>query len=77
MIMESENFKMRCYRKSELALLYFPETKVKSAERRLMRWIEKCGELTEALLAVNYNPRCQVLSVREIRLIVAYLGEPG
>lgn len=71
-----EEFKVKCYRKSELAALYFPELAPASGVQKLMRWIRKCTELSVHLQAIDYNVQCQCLSVQEVKLIVKYLGEP-
>ncbi|WP_455668036.1 DUF4248 domain-containing protein [Phocaeicola sp.] len=71
-----KEFKVKCYRKSELAYLYFPDLSQDSGVQKLMRWIKKCTELYARLQAIGYNVQCQCLSVQEVRLIVEYLGEP-
>lgn len=74
--MKEQEMVVRCYPKSELALLYFPELSADSAVRRLMRWIKRCTGLTDELLKLDYRPACHSFSAREVRLIVHYLGEP-
>lgn len=74
--MKERKMNVKCYGKSELAHLYFPELEIKSAVRRLMRWITRCTDLMEELLKVNYQPRSQIFSAKEVRLIIFYLGEP-
>lgn len=74
--MENDDFKVRCYRKSELAQIYFPEMGQACAVQKLMRWVRKCSDLTAALEAIDYNMQCQCLSAQEVRLIVEYLGRP-
>lgn len=72
-----ENFKIKTYGKSELALLYFPEARTAvGALRSLNFWINGNKRLQEKLrncgmpnTAKNYTPR-------EVALIVEYLGEP-
>lgn len=72
-----ENFKIKTYGKSELALLYFPEAQTAvGALRSLNFWINGNKRLQEKLrncgmpiTAKNYTPR-------EVALIVEYLGEP-
>ena len=46
---EDEPFRLRCYRKSELAMLYFPDFTPHAALQHLRRWILRCAELHEAL----------------------------
>ncbi len=74
--MEENGMIIRCYGKSELALLYFPKLESDSAVRKLMRWIKRCTDLMDELLKLNYQPVNKAFSAREVRLIVFYLGEP-
>ncbi len=70
-------FKIRPYRKTELAKLYFPDTsRTATAVRHLHRWMERNTELMERLQAVRYTNRCKILTPLQVRLIVEYLGEP-
>lgn len=71
-----KEFRVKCYRKSELAYLYFPDLSSASGVQKLTRWIKKCADLSARLQAIDYNVQCQCLSVQEVRLIVEYLGEP-
>lgn len=75
-IMTENEFEIKCYRKSDLAHIYFPEMQQDSAVRKLMRWVKKCKGLMPALEAVNYDAQCQWLSAQEVRLIVENLGRP-
>lgn len=81
MMEESEGcplFTARCYNKSELARMYFPDLCSASGVQKLNRWIRKCRQLREELEQAGYmsasNARC--FTPREVRLIVRYLGEP-
>lgn len=73
--METE-FKVKCYAKSELALLYFPDLDKQMARQRLRRWIRKCTELVGKLYEIGYDTNDRIFSAGEVRLIVYYLGEP-
>lgn len=74
--MENE-FKVRCYHKSTLAALYFPELEESMARQRLRRWMRKCTELTKKLEEMGgYNVNDRIFSSAQVRLIVYYLGEP-
>lgn len=72
-----ENFKIKTYGKSELALLYFPDALTASgALHNLNYWIncnvqlkKELRECEMPLLAKSYTPR-------QVALIVEYLGEP-
>ena len=69
-------FRLRVYRKSELALLYFPYAKKKQALNNLGRWIKKCTELHDALHRAGYVKNRWFFLRPEVELIVRYLGEP-
>ena len=70
--MENETFVIRAYGKSELAMMYFPNSSSKrSALRKLQHWI-------------SINPRLSVLigssgkyfTPKEVQQIVDEVGEP-
>ena len=65
------------YTRRSLAMAYFPDATPQQAVRRLTHWIRNCHELYEKL---NHNGRMfdkkQILTVREAKLIMEYLGEP-
>lgn len=74
---EDEPFRLRCYRKSELAMLYFPDFGPHAALQHLRRWILRCTELHEALKKTGYTGTGTHYFLRkEVELIVHYLGEP-
>ena len=61
----------------ELALQYFPGTDPKRAVRRLTAWIRGCDELYARLTANGQTfDRRHPLTIREVKLIYYYLGEP-
>ncbi|MDO4165163.1 MAG: DUF4248 domain-containing protein [Bacteroides sp.] len=61
-----------------LAILYFPDATPSQAVRRLTRWIKHCKPLYEQLTANGHTfDKRQNLTIREVRLIMEYLGEPG
>lgn len=68
--------KIKCYQKSELALLYFPDSEPHTAVNRLSGWIQKCKPLANALAGCNQSRFAKFYSARAVRLIVEYLGEP-
>ena len=70
-------FVRRMYQKQELALLYFPHLRPHAATNRLLRWINHCGELRRELQLTFYNTHARYFTVRQVDLIVYYLGEPG
>lgn len=70
-------FEIRCYGKSELAMLYFPDAQTKKgALNNLNYWIDYNGELREKLNALNSPPHAHRFTRREVELIVEYLCEP-
>lgn len=69
-------FRFRIYHKSELSQLYFPQCSTKTALQNLGRWIKKCTELEEALLAIGYDKNRKYYLRPEVELIVKFLGEP-
>ena len=68
--------KPRPYGKTELALLYQPNSNPESAIRTLNRWINGCPQLMEELRALQYQPRRHTFLPREVEAIVRHLGEP-
>lgn len=70
-------FQIRQYRKSELALLYFPDCQTKrGALSNLMGWIKGNRELSAELEKCGMPPRKKTFTPREVSLIIQYLGEP-
>ena len=65
------------YTRRILATMYFPDCEPQNAVRRLTGEIKRCTELYELLTAGGKNfDRKQILTVREVRLIEEFLGEP-
>ncbi len=61
-----------------LATAYFPHTAPDEAVRRLRRWIRRCKPLYNRLTQGGSSfDRRKLFTVREVRLIMEYLGEPG
>lgn len=69
-------FRFRIYHKSELSQLYFPQCSSKTALQNLGRWIKRCTELEDALLAIGYDKHRKYYLRPEVELIVKFLGEP-
>ena len=63
--------------KSELAWLYSPTLSQTAALNRLNRWINGDPELLAALLATGYRPNQRLLTPKQVKVIVEYLGEPS
>lgn len=68
--------RIRIYTKQELAMLYFPKALPHTAVNHLMRWINRCGPLKEALREANYRNRNRLFTPRQTGLIFRFLGEP-
>ena len=67
----------KCYGKSELALLYFPDAMTTSgALSNLQSWIKGNAELREALRPCAMPPKAKFFTPKEVSLIFHYLGEP-
>ncbi len=65
------------YTRRILAMMYFPDCEPQNAVRRLTGEIKRCTELYELLNGRGRNfDRKQILTIREVKLIEEYLGEP-
>ena len=67
---------IKSYPKSELAMLYFPDSTPHVALNRLNAWIRRCPPLTDALAACYQSRHAKFFSAQAVRYIVEYLGEP-
>lgn len=66
------------YTRRILAMMYFPDCEPQNAVRRLTGEIKRCTELYELLNARGRNfDRKQILTIREVKLIEEFLGEPA
>lgn len=63
-------------KKTEIALLYFPDRTPKVAVRHLMRWISQCPPLVHDLEAAGYRTNQKAFTCRQQMLIYHHLGEP-
>lgn len=68
--------RIKVYNKYELALLYYPHLTAHTAVNRLMRQVNHCLPLLEALKREGYKGRNKTFSMRETLLVYEYLGEP-
>ncbi|CDD33786.1 DUF4248 domain-containing protein [Phocaeicola barnesiae] len=71
-----QTFRLRIYRKNELAMLYFPESSKQTAMRNLGRWIQHCTPLKEELLERGYDKNRKYFLKHEVELILKHFGEP-
>lgn len=69
---------IKCYSKSELALLYAggQAMTAQGAVNRLNEWIRRNPALVQALSDSGYQIRQKIFTSYQVRLIVEYLGEP-
>lgn len=68
--------KIKSYSKKELALAYAPELTITSALRRLRQWINDDHPLLEALTQAGYRPEQRVLTVKQVKILFEFIGEP-
>lgn len=71
-----QEFKFRTYKKSELAMMYFPDVSKATASRNFRRWVTRCTPMTMELEAMGYDKNRQYLLKAEVEVIVKHLGEP-
>ena len=74
---KNENdFQPRTYTKTELALMYSPNSTPTTALQCLTRWMKQCRPLMSELETMGYNKYRHILLRREVEAIVRHLGEP-
>ncbi len=72
-----QDFKIKAYGKSELALQYFPDAmSAHTAVNHLMSWIHRNPTLKEQLEELGYRKSAKFFTPKEVGIIVEYLGEP-
>lgn len=59
-----------------VAMRYFPECNYKNALRHFRDEIVKTRGLLEALTEIGYQPNQRTLTLRQMKVIEDYLGEP-
>ena len=69
-------FRLRTYKKNELAMMYFPDVSKDAASRNFRRWIRQCPDMQKELRTIGYDKNRQYLLKAEVEVIVKYLGEP-
>ena len=57
---------IRTYGKSELAMLYFPDSQPHTAVNHLMAWIRRCGPLNEELKSQHYVRTAKCFTPRQV-----------
>lgn len=68
--------KIKIYKKFEFAKLYFPEQSKHVVLNHLMRMVNHCPPLLEALRREGYERLAKTFTMRQTLLIYEYLGEP-
>lgn len=68
--------RLKSYSKKELALAYAPDLTLTSALRRLRQWINDDRPLLEALTQAGYRPQQRVLTIKQVKIIFDFIGEP-
>lgn len=72
-----QDFKVKAYGKSDLAMKYFPEAmSAHTAVNHLMAWIHRGAKLKEELMKAGYRKSDKFFTPRQVALIVEFLGEP-
>lgn len=66
----------RPYGKTELAMLYFPNSTPHTALNHLMAWIKRCRPLQEELKRLHYDKLQKCLTPIQVEAIVEAFGEP-
>ena len=74
--MLKEEIEPRLYGFVELAVLYSPEVKPRSATRILNRWIDWSPGLRDRLEALGFRRGMRSLSPLMVKVIFEALGEP-
>lgn len=71
------NFVIREYGKSELAMLYFQKAQTaKGALSNLNSWINQNRKLKAALRDCGMSPAAKSYTPKEVALIIEHIGEP-
>ncbi len=73
----NEEFKVRTYGRTELAILYSPELSPESAFRRLKQWIIKSPQLSAQFVHDGkLRSSARTFTPAQVKMIVEILGEP-
>ena len=69
-------FTYHSYTKTELALMYSPDSTPATALQCLTRWMKQCRPLMMELERMGYNKFRHTFFRQEVEAIVKHLGEP-
>lgn len=76
MMEKEEEFRIRSYGWTELAICYNPVLQPDSAARLLRRWVKMNEKLGEELKAAGFQDNQRRLTPLQVGLLVRYLEEP-
>lgn len=75
--MKTENFEIRPYGRTELAIMYSPDITPEAAWRKLCGWIDHHPRLPLRLRQMGYDPRRQrIFTPAQVAAIAEEIGEP-
>ena len=72
----TNEFKVRCYGRRELAMRYCPDIAPASAHKKFNLWIDRCPGLLDSLRQVGYTTKQRQFTPHQVQLIVNAIGEP-
>ena len=69
-------FRIKTYKKKELACMYNPNITPRCAIRIFTKWININKELLQLLTATGYHPRTRTFTHRQVQIITSILDIP-
>ena len=69
-------FRIKTYKKKELACMYNPNITRRCAIRIFTKWIKINKELLRLLTATGYHPRTRTFTPRQVQIITSILDIP-
>ena len=69
-------FRIKTYKKKELACMYNPNITPRCAIRIFTKWIKINKELLRLLTATGYHPRTRTFTPRQVQIITSILDIP-
>jgi len=69
-------FRIRQYGRTELAMLYSPDIAPESAWKKLRKWIDHFPGLTRTLFELGYTGQERSFTPSQVAAIVSAIGEP-
>lgn len=74
--MNSMEFKIKSYSKTELARVYNPQLCDRTAQYTFLKWIDKNVKLMQELISTGYSRTDRFFTPKQVEIIVEHLGEP-